>query len=66
MITKKPNKKIIGAKTREKLEKQIKAERQNHWYPISDIKFFEYEARPYQVLLRFGKGAGNNELNKII
>ncbi|NOG28545.1 hypothetical protein [Lysinibacillus fusiformis] len=66
MITKKPTKKIIGAKTREKLEKQIKVERQNHWYPISDIKFFEYEARPYQVLLRFGKGAGNNELNKII
>ncbi|QPA60666.1 hypothetical protein [Lysinibacillus sphaericus] len=56
MITNKPTKKIIGAKTREKLEKQIKAERQNHWYPISDIKFFEYEARPYQVLLRFGKG----------
>ncbi|KEK13038.1 hypothetical protein EP18_04030 [Lysinibacillus sphaericus] len=56
MITKRPTKKIIGAKTREKLEKQIKAERQNHWYPISDIKFFEYEARPYQVLLRFGKG----------
>ncbi|MCT6815331.1 MAG: hypothetical protein M3043_02870 [Lysinibacillus fusiformis] len=56
MITKRPTKKIIGAKTREKLQKQIQAEAKNHWYPISDIKFFEYEARLYQVLLRFGKG----------
>lgn len=66
MITKRPTKKIIGAKTREKLEKQIKAEARNHWYPISEIKFFEYEARPYQVLMKFGKGAKNNELNKTI
>lgn len=57
MITKRPTKKIIGAKTREKLEKQIKAEARNHWCQISEIKFFEYEARPYQVLMKFGKGA---------
>jgi len=66
MITKKPTKKIIGAKTRAALEKQIKAEERGHWHPISEIKFFEYEARPYQVLLQFGKGAENIELNKII
>jgi len=54
--TKKPIKKIIGAKTKAALEKQIKAEAKNHWYPISEIKFFEYDPRPYQVLLRFGKG----------
>ncbi|MGR6904976.1 hypothetical protein [Lysinibacillus sp. BSL11] len=57
MITKRPTKKIIGAKTREKLQKQIKAEAKSHWYQISEIKFFEYEARPYQVLMKFGKGA---------
>ncbi|WP_418302320.1 hypothetical protein [Lysinibacillus fusiformis] len=59
MITKKtkPIKKIIGAKTKVALEKQIKVEARSHWYPISDIKFFEYDPRPYQVLLRFGKGA---------
>jgi len=59
MITKttKPTKKIIGAKTKVALEKQIKVEAKVHWYPISDIKFFEYDPRPYQVLLRFGKGA---------
>lgn len=56
MITKRPTEKIIRAKAREKLQKQIQAEAKSHWYPISDIKFFEYEARPYQVLLRFGKG----------
>lgn len=66
MITKKPNKKIIGAKTKAALIKQIKAEEGRRWYPISEIKFFEYEARPYQVLLRFGKGAENIELNKTI
>lgn len=54
--TKKPIKKIIGAKTKAALEKQIKAEAKNHWYQISEIKFFEYDPRPYQVLLRFGKG----------
>ncbi|QTB25224.1 hypothetical protein [Lysinibacillus sphaericus] len=57
MITKQPTKKIIGAKTRAALEKQIKAEEQSRWYPISEIKFFEYDPRTYQVLLRFGKGA---------
>lgn len=51
MITKRPTKKFIGAKTREKFEKQIEA--RNHWYPISEMKFFEYEARPYQVLMKF-------------
>ncbi|MED4888579.1 hypothetical protein [Lysinibacillus fusiformis] len=66
MITKKPDKKIIGAKTRAALEKQIKAEERGRWYPISEIKFFEYEARPYQVLLKYRKGAKKNELNKTI
>lgn len=58
--TKKPIKKIIGAKTKAALEKQIKAEERNRWYPISDIKFFEYDPRPYQVLLRFRKGIEGN------
>lgn len=57
MITKKPTKKIIGAKTQANLEKQIKIEERSRWYPISEIKFFEYDPRPYQVLLQFGKGA---------
>lgn len=66
MTTKKANKKILEAKTREKLNKQIQAEARNHWYPISDIKFYDHEPKPYQVLMKFGKGAGNNELNKTI
>lgn len=56
MFTKQPLKKIIGAKTKAALEKQIKVEAHGRWYPISDIKFFEYDPRPYQVLLRFRKG----------
>lgn len=56
MFTKRPLKKIIGAKTKAALEQQIKVEARGRWYPISDIKFFEYDPRPYQVLLRFGKG----------
>jgi len=66
MTTKKANKKILEAKTREKLNKQIQAEARNHWYPISDIKFYDHEPKPYQVLMKLGKGAGNNELNKTI
>lgn len=57
MITKRPTRKIIGAKTQANLEKQIKVEERSRWYPISEIKFFEYDPRPYQVLLQFGKGA---------
>ncbi|MFJ7950359.1 hypothetical protein ACIQZG_02405 [Lysinibacillus sp. NPDC096418] len=56
MKTKRPLKKIIGARTKVALEKQIKVEARGRWYPISEIKFFEFEPRPYQVLLRFGKG----------
>lgn len=66
MITKQPKKKILEAKTRAALEKQIKVEERGHWYPISDIKFYDHEPKPYQVLMKFGKGAGNNELNKTI
>lgn len=57
MKTKRPIKKIIGARTKAALEKQIKVEARGRWYPISEIKFFEFDPRPYQVLLRFGKGA---------
>lgn len=66
MTTKKPDKKILEAKTRDKLNKQIKAEARSHWYPISEIKFYDHEPKPYQVLMKFGKGAKNNELNKTI
>ncbi|MET4562209.1 hypothetical protein ABIA69_003395 [Lysinibacillus parviboronicapiens] len=61
MITKRPTKKIIGAKTKTALEKQIKVEANSRWYPISEIKFFEYDPRPYQVLLRFGKETENTK-----
>ncbi len=57
MTTKKANKKILEAKTREKLNKQIQSEARNHRYPISDIKFYDHEPKPYQVLMKFGKGA---------
>lgn len=58
MKTKRPLKKVIRAKTKAALEKQIRTQARSRWYQISDIKVFEHEPYPYQVLLKFGKEVG--------
>lgn len=60
--------KILYARTLRELEKQIKFQEQAAYAPISEVKYFENEKYPYQILIekKWLARERKNELNKTI
>lgn len=46
-------KNIIGARTRQELERKIEDNLERGWKIASPVKHFPHDPRPYQMLLKF-------------
>ena len=60
--------KILYGRTLRDLQKQIKFQEKAAYVPISEVKYFEYEKYPYQILIekKWLAKERKNELNKTI
>lgn len=60
--------KILKGRTKHELEKEIERHKQYGYVELSDVKYFEYDVKPYQILVekRWLAKENRNGFTKIV